>query len=249
MVLETRRPPGELLAALLGVEAALGRRRGGGGGVKALGPRAIDLDLLLVEDLVVEDEWLVLPHPRLRERAFALVPLLELWPEARDPVTGEALADALGRLGAAGVGPPMPLPGNVVRTDIEHTADLAFRVTGKTFGETLERAALALVDLMSDRAFVTERERLVVVARGDDRVDLMVALLGELVFLLDARRFVPRRVSLLSLDRTRAELAVYGEELRDPAQLREHVKAVTYHGAAVGPERHGRWSATVVVDT
>lgn len=247
LLLETRRSAGEVLAALLGVEAALGRRRGGAG--PRFGPRPIDLDLLLFGDEVVDEGWLVVPHPRLRERAFALVPLLELWPDARDPATGEGLAEALGRVGGAGVGPPIALPAEVGRTDLEHTADLAFGVSGPTVAETLERAALALVDLVADRARVTERERRVVEAAGADRVDLLVALLGEIVFLLDARRFVPRRVSLLSLAPGRAELAVYGEELRDPAQVRAHVKAVTYHGATLNRDRRrGLWSATVVVD-
>ncbi len=77
--------PLELLDALLAIEARLGRVRG-----ERWGPRTIDLDLLWIEGLAIDTPRLVVPHPRLHERAFALVPLLEVVPGARDPRTGLA---------------------------------------------------------------------------------------------------------------------------------------------------------------
>jgi 2-amino-4-hydroxy-6-hydroxymethyldihydropteridine diphosphokinase len=85
--------PEELLRVLLDVEARLGRVRS-----ERWGPRVIDLDLLWAEGVVVEGEQLTVPHPRLRERAFALVPLLDVAPDARDPRTGEAYEHVLGAL-------------------------------------------------------------------------------------------------------------------------------------------------------
>lgn len=73
-----------LLDALLAIEARLGRVRR-----ERFGPRTVDLDVLWVDGLAVEGEKLVVPHPRLTERAFAMVPLLEVVPDARDPGTGE----------------------------------------------------------------------------------------------------------------------------------------------------------------
>ena len=73
-----------LLDALLAIEAKLGRVRR-----ERFGPRAVDLDVLWIEGQAEEGERLVVPHPRLKERAFALVPLLEVAPYARDPRTGE----------------------------------------------------------------------------------------------------------------------------------------------------------------
>ncbi|MDP9148800.1 MAG: 2-amino-4-hydroxy-6-hydroxymethyldihydropteridine diphosphokinase [Myxococcota bacterium] len=73
----------ELLDALLAIEARLGRAR-----LERWGPRVIDLDLLWAEGLVVDTRRLRLPHPRLAERAFALLPMLEIVPGARDPRTG-----------------------------------------------------------------------------------------------------------------------------------------------------------------
>jgi 2-amino-4-hydroxy-6-hydroxymethyldihydropteridine diphosphokinase len=75
--------PLDLLDRLQGVEAHLGRVR-----TEPWGPRTLDLDLLWIEGLAVDAPRLVVPHPRLHERAFALVPLLELAPGARDPRTG-----------------------------------------------------------------------------------------------------------------------------------------------------------------
>jgi 2-amino-4-hydroxy-6-hydroxymethyldihydropteridine diphosphokinase len=75
----------ELLERLLAIERRLGRVRGVG---PRLGPRTIDLDLLLYGDEVVDEEGLVVPHPRLHERRFALEPLAELDPALEVPGRG-----------------------------------------------------------------------------------------------------------------------------------------------------------------
>jgi 2-amino-4-hydroxy-6-hydroxymethyldihydropteridine diphosphokinase len=83
--LVTRLPPRVLLETLLEVERELGRVRGDG---PRFGPRPIDLDLLLYGDEVVDEAGLVLPHPRLHERRFALEPLAELDPALLVPGRG-----------------------------------------------------------------------------------------------------------------------------------------------------------------
>jgi 2-amino-4-hydroxy-6-hydroxymethyldihydropteridine diphosphokinase len=72
------------MALLLEIELVLGRVRG-----PRWGPRKIDLDLLWMEGLVIDTPSLTVPHPHLTQRAFAVAPLLELAPDARDPKTGE----------------------------------------------------------------------------------------------------------------------------------------------------------------
>jgi len=83
--IETKLEPSELLERLTSVEDELGRRRG-----EKWGPRLIDLDLLSFDDVQLESERLVLPHPRMHERAFVLIPLLELDPDFRIPGRGRA---------------------------------------------------------------------------------------------------------------------------------------------------------------
>ncbi len=76
-----------LLDQLLAVEAGFGRHRVDG---ERWGPRTLDLDLLLYGDAVVDEPGLRVPHPHLHERAFALVPLLDVLPDARIPGYGAA---------------------------------------------------------------------------------------------------------------------------------------------------------------
>jgi 7,8-dihydro-6-hydroxymethylpterin-pyrophosphokinase len=73
----------ELLALVKGIESILGRVSGG---VNA--PRPIDIDILFYGDQVVETPKLVIPHPRLAERAFVLIPLAEIAPDLVHPVSG-----------------------------------------------------------------------------------------------------------------------------------------------------------------
>jgi 2-amino-4-hydroxy-6-hydroxymethyldihydropteridine diphosphokinase len=79
--IETALDPAALLGALKAVERAGGRRPG-----PLWGPREIDLDLLLYDDLVLRADDLVVPHPRLAARAFVLEPLAEIAPDVVHPV-------------------------------------------------------------------------------------------------------------------------------------------------------------------
>lgn len=90
-------PPPALLARLLEVEAAMGRRR-----TTRWAPRVIDLDLLLVGDLVLDVPGLTLPHPGLASRRFVLEPLAALAPDLVHPTSGRTLSALLqGVLGSA----------------------------------------------------------------------------------------------------------------------------------------------------
>ncbi|MDB4944900.1 MAG: 2-amino-4-hydroxy-6-hydroxymethyldihydropteridine pyrophosphokinae [Labilithrix sp.] len=79
--------PATLLGELLRIERELGRDRTAD--AVRWGPRLIDLDVLWIEGLAVDTERLTVPHPRLKERAFAILPLLDVAPDALDPATGE----------------------------------------------------------------------------------------------------------------------------------------------------------------
>lgn len=82
--------PEELLARLLKIEYALGRRR-----TRANAARTLDLDLLLHCDARTDTQLLTLPHPRMHERRFVLAPLCELVPDARHPILKKTFAQLL----------------------------------------------------------------------------------------------------------------------------------------------------------
>ena len=90
---ETSLPPRALLDRLLEIEACFGRMRR-----ERWGPRTLDLDLLLHADSVIDEPGLVVPHARIAERAFVLVPLCELIPEGRHPVTSRTFSELLAAL-------------------------------------------------------------------------------------------------------------------------------------------------------
>jgi 2-amino-4-hydroxy-6-hydroxymethyldihydropteridine diphosphokinase len=79
-----------LLERALDLERSLGRIRPD---PIRWGPRTIDIDILWVENQIIDEPGLTVPHPRLHERVFALRPLLDVFPEARDPRTGEPYAN------------------------------------------------------------------------------------------------------------------------------------------------------------
>jgi 2-amino-4-hydroxy-6-hydroxymethyldihydropteridine diphosphokinase len=98
-MLETGLEARALLEALLAVERNFGRQREQG---PRWGPRTLDLDLLLYGDAVIAEPGLQLPHPHLHERAFALVPLLQIAPDILIPEQGPA-RDALSSLDSAAI--------------------------------------------------------------------------------------------------------------------------------------------------
>ena len=94
VALETELTPFELLGAVLLIEQDFGRDRLSS---FANGPRTLDLDILLFGDFVIGGSSLVIPHPRLAERAFVLVPLNEIAPDAVDPRSGNSVSQLLQR--------------------------------------------------------------------------------------------------------------------------------------------------------
>src|SRR3984957_16807992 len=87
--------PRPLLAALLFIERLFGRDRAT---AVPNGPRTLDLDILLYGDLILSEPGLEIPHPRLAQRAFVLVPLAEIAPTLRDPRSGLTAAQLVSNL-------------------------------------------------------------------------------------------------------------------------------------------------------
>jgi len=85
----TRLSPEGLLALAKGIESKMGRHG------KSGDPRPIDVDILLYGDKVVETPELIIPHPKLMERAFVLIPLVEIAPDLVHPVSGKTMKELL----------------------------------------------------------------------------------------------------------------------------------------------------------
>jgi GTP cyclohydrolase-4 len=149
--------PRDLRDVLLKIERQVGRRAS-----FPLGPRAIDLDLLLYGSMRLESEELTIPHHGLQSRSFVLVPLSEIAPDWIDPVTGSTIAELAARTGSSGVrrieGGLLPR----VRRDVQEmrpAVPVALDRAGVTGVKTLislgpgygrQQTAIATLDIFAD---------------------------------------------------------------------------------------------------
>jgi len=109
VALETEREPQDLLSGLLSIEQEFGRDRSAG---IANGPRTLDLDILLFGEMKICEPGLVVPHPRLAERAFVLVPLCEIAPGLVDATSGRTMSqllDSLSKVSESGTNAVFPI--------------------------------------------------------------------------------------------------------------------------------------------
>ena len=97
-ILNVRQTPEELLTLLQAIELQFGRVR-----KEKWSARTLDLDILLYEDLIIHTPNLIIPHPRMQERAFVLVPLAEIAADWQEPKSGKAIAKLTGEIDSSGV--------------------------------------------------------------------------------------------------------------------------------------------------
>jgi SHS2 domain-containing protein len=130
----------------------------------------------------------------------------------------------------------------------DHTADIGLIARGRTLEELFANAAAGLVDLTVDPAALRDEIRTTVEVSAADRDGLLVAWLNELLYLLDAQRFLPRRVNIIGLSDTTLRAELKGDTV-DPDRhaVRRMVKAATYHGLSL-TRTNGVWEARVILD-
>ena len=92
---ETELTPEKMIKTIINIEIKLGRRRS----IK-WGPREIDIDIIAIGEMVIETPDLSVPHPHMHERTFVLIPLKEIAPQFRHPVTGKTLDEMIRELPA-----------------------------------------------------------------------------------------------------------------------------------------------------
>ncbi|MCX7595790.1 MAG: 2-amino-4-hydroxy-6-hydroxymethyldihydropteridine diphosphokinase [Fischerella sp.] len=99
-ILQVEMVPHLLLKSLLEIEKKFGRVR-----KERWEPRTLDLDLLLYDDLILDTPNLQIPHPRMRERAFVLIPLAEIAPDWVEPVSGQTIQELIKEVDCSQVHP------------------------------------------------------------------------------------------------------------------------------------------------
>jgi len=135
---------------------------------------------------------------------------------------------------------------------LPHTADGKFQAYGETLDEAFANAALATASLMWDWTKVEPKVRFAVRVRGRDLEQLLVKFLGEVIYLMETRRFLLAGVSGLKIEQEegsyRIEAAFLGDEISGRYEIFGDVKAVTYSDMRIEGCDCGVCTVQVVVD-
>lgn len=269
VMVRTDASPEALLAMALRIEQRLGRER-----TVRWGPRTIDVDVLWVDQERYESEALSLPHARLKDRVFALAPLLDLCPNAREPSKspGEAegtsyavVLDALAKADPTALAKDcFALPERFETITLtHHTADEGFRVFAMDRADTLAAAAEAVANTMIHPENVRALRVVEVKAKATDALgytddcERLWSWLSEVLFTLDSQRIAARKICVLADEPTFVRGLIIGEPIDESRHtVGTAIKAITYHDLQIGPvNEHARpthardgWYAEVIVD-
>lgn len=233
----------EILEVALSVEAALGRERR-----ERWGARSLDIDVLWHDGPPFSSERVEVPHPALTQRAFAMAPLVALFPDAKAS-DGTPLGALLAARADFGERVAETLSGGFDSRVLSHTADEGFEVRAPDRADLVAAATEALGGVIVNPSSVAPRElRTLTLDLGDEDDDArLIAALSEVLYALDAGRFALRRAAVLE-DGDALRMVLVGEAI-DAArhEVRTAVKAVTWHGLEVGRDGEGHF-ARVIVD-
>jgi SHS2 domain-containing protein len=131
---------------------------------------------------------------------------------------------------------------------IAHTADVAYRIRGRSLAEIYVHAAEAMMATITDRRRLRPRETRLIEVDAPDREALLVSWLNYLLYLYDVDGFLGRIFDIVELSDERLQAVARGE-IYDPDRhvARTAVKAATYHHLEITPRNQG-WQATVILD-
>jgi SHS2 domain-containing protein len=130
----------------------------------------------------------------------------------------------------------------------EHTADLGMEIYGNDVADLFRNAACALADVLTDRSRVEGRESKEIAAEGNDREELFVNFLREIVALFNGDEWLLNECMIHSVDNTHLHATVTGEPFaRERHTVEVEIKAVTYHHVEVRDTPQG-WVGKVVCD-
>ena len=130
----------------------------------------------------------------------------------------------------------------------DHTADLGVEIYGRDEADLFKNAALALADILIDRSRVEGNESKEIVAEGNDREELFVNFLREIVALFNGDGWLVKGCMIHSVDKTHLHATVTGEPFaRERHTVKAEIKAVTYHHVEVR-STPGGWVGRVVCD-
>lgn len=130
----------------------------------------------------------------------------------------------------------------------DHTADLGIECSGRTMKELLEKTAAAMLDCMFERDELEATEEHTLSAAGDDREELLINYLREILYRVNGKGFLPKEIAITSLDGARLTCRLAGEPYDgDRHHWKGEIKAVTYHAVAI-EEGPAGLTARVVLD-
>ncbi len=115
---------------------------------------------------------------------------------------------------------------------LEHTADIGFEACGETEEEAFANAAIALVSIITDPQQIAIRDDRTIHVDANDREQLLVRYLNEVLYVIDGSSFLPAKVTVSLDDNQNLHATLHGEERTELHEIRTDVKAITYHQLA-----------------
>ena len=128
---------------------------------------------------------------------------------------------------------------------LEHTADIKFRVYGKTLKKIFENTALAISKIISKDKKILSKKKKTISLKGKDKEKLMYNFIDEIIYLLDAENFVVAQVKV-KVKGDHLSAVFYGDDTKNYKNL-DQIKSATYHEMYVKKTKSG-WEAQAVVD-